>query len=90
MHQLGRDCTHQVATSGGSFIENLHPEDYISVSLQLQIKTPCFTIGIIHPEGCTLACQGSYISGRLALLSELYIRKIINQLNKAGTHQVSF
>ena len=74
---LVRLIHHRVRTSG---------EPYISWSRILHIRTPHSTIRIVHPGG---GRSGWRISDRVALLSELYIRRIVHQPAKDGTHQVA-
>ena len=66
----------QVDPSSGAYIWKTR---YRLMYVQSHIRTPRFTIGIVHPEGCTSACPGSHTSGHLALLS---IRRAVHQLIK--------
>ena len=76
----------QVDPSSGTYIRKTRYQ----LVYESHIRTPRFTIGIVHPEGCTSACPGSHTTGHLALLSELYIRKVVRQLIQDETYQVAF
>lgn len=65
--------TYQIIFLSWFIIRNLHPKNYISVDLQLYIKMPYFSIGILYLENCTSAYSRLNKLGYFALFLKLNI-----------------